>query len=121
MSKNQQIAKTDNTFSPLERFQAETLKVWEEKSKIRELFAPELTDNEFEFFVSLGIALGANPFMREIWAVKFKDKPASIFCGRDFYRRKAQEFECDGYLTKPVDFNALKERIRAFAGAQPSG
>ncbi|MFW5955757.1 MAG: response regulator [Rhodothermales bacterium] len=29
------------------------------------------------------------------------------------YRRKADDGGCDGYLTKPLDFDALKEQIRS--------
>lgn len=66
--------------------------VWEQIENIRALFAPSLTDKEFMFFVKLGKSLGANPFLREIWAVKYDTKsPAQIFLGRDFYRRKAQQ------------------------------
>lgn len=27
------------------------------------------------------------------------------------YREQARRFECDGYLTKPIDFNELKDKI----------
>ena len=37
--------------------------------------------------------------------------------GNDAYRRRAEECQCDGYLTKPIDFRALKERIWAYAPA----
>ena len=37
--------------------------------------------------------------------------------GSDSYREKAKQCQCDGYLTKPIDFNELKEKIRDFAGA----
>lgn len=78
--------------------------IWQDNEKIRQLFAPTLTDKEFSFFVSLGMGLGANPFTREIWAVKYdKDKPASVFLGRDFYRKKAQEQEdYDGHVSEAV-------------------
>ena len=33
--------------------------------------------------------------------------------GDDQYREQAAACQCDGYLTKPIDFKALKERIRA--------
>ena len=70
----------------------EEIDFWNKKSEIKKIFAPNLTDSEFNAFVGLGVALGANPFTREIWAVKYDEKePAQIFCGRDFYRRKAQE------------------------------
>ena len=81
---------------PIQEFRAKVLEIWKDKDKIRKLFASNLTQDEFDFFVGLGSALGANPFTHEIWAVKYEskkdpNKPASIFLGRDFYRRKAQE------------------------------
>ena len=36
----------------------------------------------------------------------------------DGYRRRAEECQCDGYLTKPIDFRALKERIWAYIPEQ---
>jgi CheY-like chemotaxis protein len=30
----------------------------------------------------------------------------------DSYREQARRFECDGYLTKPIDFNELKGKIQ---------
>lgn len=67
--------------------------IWSKDSytKIRKMFAPQLTNEEFSMFVGLGKSLGANPFLREIWAVKYGNSEAQIFLGRDFYRRKAQE------------------------------
>lgn len=78
--------------------------IWQDTEKIRQLFAPTLTEKEFSFFVSLGVGLQANPFTREIWAVKYdKDKPASVFLGRDFYRKKAQEQpDYDGHVAQAV-------------------
>lgn len=65
--------------------------LWKKKDKIRKMFAENLTAEEFDIFVGLGASLGANPFKREIWAVKYGNQQAQIFLGRDFYRRKAQE------------------------------
>lgn len=80
------------------------LTIWNDHNKIRSLFAPKLTDDEFQFFIGLGKGLGANPFLREIWAVKYRsDQPANVFLGRDFYRRKAQEQpDYDGHLVDSV-------------------
>lgn len=39
--------------------------------------------------------------------------------GSEEYRQKAEACQCDGYLTKPIDFAALKERIQVFADGQP--
>ncbi|MEX0747793.1 MAG: response regulator [Rhodothermales bacterium] len=35
--------------------------------------------------------------------------------GNDEYRQKAREYGSDGYLTKPVDFDDLKQRIRSLS------
>lgn len=71
-----------------------SLVLWDDSKKleeIRKLFAPTLTEMEFQFFVGLGKASGLNPFLREIWAVKYdKNAPAQIFIGRDGYRKAAQ-------------------------------
>lgn len=68
--------------------------MWEDNKKILEikkLFAPKLTEMEFQFFVGLGKATGLNPFTREIWCVKYQDNaPAQVFIGRDGYRKAAQ-------------------------------
>lgn len=68
------------------------LTIWSDNklTDIKKLFAPALTSNEFETFVWIWKATWLNPFLREIWAVKFGSKPASIFIGRDGYRKSAQ-------------------------------
>lgn len=33
------------------------------------------------------------------------------------YRGKAADLECDGYVSKPIDFQALKEKIESFRAA----
>ena len=33
----------------------------------------------------------------------------------DDYRTKAEALECDGYVSKPIDFKALKDTISTFA------
>lgn len=70
-----------------------SLIMWDDKQKveeIRKLFAPKLSEMEFQFFIGLGKASGLNPFTREIWAVKYGDSPAQVFIGRDGYRKAAQ-------------------------------
>lgn len=87
------------------------LVIWENGEKIRKLFAPNLTTDELSFFMALGKNLGANPFTREIWAVKYdRNQPAAIFCGRDFYRRVAQEqADYEGHNVQSVYSNDLIE------------
>jgi len=78
--------------------------VWENLNDVRAQFGPTLTEKEFSFFVTLGREFGANPFLREIWAVKYDSKsPASIFLGRDMYRRRAQEIpEYNGHTVQAI-------------------
>lgn len=71
-----------------------TMDLWEsEKSlaEIKAIFAKNLSNNEFSAFIGMGKANDLNPFLREIWAVKYDEKsPAQIFIGRDGYRKLAQ-------------------------------
>jgi len=60
-------------------------------AKTRKLFAPTLSETEFLFFVSLGKKYGADPRAHEIWAVKYGTAPATIFLGRNFFLKQAQE------------------------------
>lgn len=75
-----------------------SLSMWEDNKQIEEIrkvFAPTLTDMEFKIFVGMGKATGLNPFLKEMWAVKYgkdregNDSPAQIFIGRDGYRNGA--------------------------------
>ena len=96
-----------NKVAALHQFSKDVMQVWSKSEQIRGVFAPTLTDIEFKFFCGLGISLGANPFKREIWAVKYaQDQPAAVFTGRDFARRKMQEQEdYDGHLAEAVYSN----------------
>lgn len=60
----------------------------EQLKTIRSIYAKDATELEFKTFVELGIATGLNPFLREIWLVKYdKNAAAQIFIGRDGYRK----------------------------------
>jgi phage recombination protein Bet len=69
--------------------------LWEGDNNLKEIkaiFAPKLNENEFKAFIGMGRASGLNPFLREIWAVKYDEKaPAQIFIGRDGYRKSMQQ------------------------------
>ena len=71
------------------------LTMWEDKTQlteIKKLFAPKLSDTEFSAFIGMGKASGLNPFLREIWSIKYDtNAPAQIFIGRDGYRKAAQK------------------------------
>lgn len=70
------------------------LTIWEDKTKLAEIrnaFAKGASDTEFAMLVGLGKATGLNPFLREIWLVKYGNSAAQIFIGRDGYRKGAQK------------------------------
>lgn len=70
------------------------INIWKTQKEIddvRKTCANGLNDTEFKLFVQIAKGTGLNPFLREIWAVKYdKDKPANIFISRDGYRKSAQ-------------------------------
>ena len=114
MSKELQVS---NTIATLQA----GISLWEgdkNLQEIKKLFAPTLTDLEFQFFVGLGKASGLNPFTREIWAVKYgkdksgKDTPAQVFIGRDGYRKAAQSHpDYDYHLADAVYENDEFEMV----------
>ena len=70
-----------------------SLVLWDEDTQlaeIKKIFAPTLSPTEFQAFVGIGKSTGLNPFLKEIWAVKYGNGAASIFIGRDGYRKMAQ-------------------------------
>lgn len=86
--------------------------IWEDSNKlseIRKLFAPKLTDIEFQFFIGMGKSSHLNPFEREIWAVKYQDSvPAQVFVGINGYRKGANRHpeysyhQCDAVYENDV-------------------
>lgn len=58
--------------------------------EIKKIYAKDLNENEFKVFLNIGKVTNLNPFLREIWAVKYGNNAASIFIGRDGYRKSAQ-------------------------------
>lgn len=83
--------------------------IWNSQTQLQEIkqiYGKDLTDNEFKIFIGIGKATGLNPFLREIWAVKYNNNPASIFVGRDGYRKSAQKDpEYDYHLSDAVYAN----------------
>lgn len=69
------------------------LTIWTQEkqlTEIKNIFAKDLTDTEFQTFVWIWKTTWLNPFLREIWAVKYGNQSASIFIWRDGYRKSAQ-------------------------------
>jgi phage recombination protein Bet len=83
--------------------------IWQEQNaltEIKKIYGKDLTEGEFTTLCQIGQATGLNPFLREIWAVKYGNNPASIFIGRDGYRKAAQANpEYDYHLVDAVYAN----------------
>lgn len=73
-------------------------------AQIKSAYASQLTEREFDLFVSLGRATGLNPFLRELWAVKYSGKP-QMFIGRDGYRKSAQRHPLYDYHTSDAVYS----------------
>ncbi len=93
--------------------------LWQDTKQIEEIkkiYAPNSTDGEFKTFVEIGKATGLNPFLREIWFVKYGNQ-ASIFIGRDGYRKSAQAHtDYDYHLADAIyendEFSVVNSEIK---------
>lgn len=99
--------------------QNQDINLWDDQdtlTTIKNLFAANLTNHEFVCFVEMGKRTGLNPFLREIWAVKYNKSTANIFIGRDGYRKSAQAHP-DYEYHQPVavysndDFKIVNDKI----------
>ena len=103
--------------------------IWQEQNalaEIKKIYGKDLTDGEFTTLCQIGQATGLNPFLREIWAVKYGDSPASIFIGRDGYRKAAQRNpEYDYHLNDAVyqndDFKVENGEVKHTYSVQGRG
>jgi len=57
----------------------------DELQLIRDVCARDCTETEFKLLIQLAKTYRLDPFSRQIWAVKYGNNPAQIFCGRDGY------------------------------------
>lgn len=90
--------------------ESKVLSMWQDEKQlktIKDMFAKNATQDEFEIFVQLGIATGLNPFLREIWLVKYdKGAAAQIFVGRDGYRKIiSKNVKYEGHIVDAVFSN----------------
>ena len=103
--------------------------IWQEQdalSEIKKIYGKDLTEGEFTTLCQIGQATGLNPFLREIWAVKYGGSPASIFIGRDGYRKAAQrDPEYDYHLSDAVyqndDFKVENGEVKHAYSVQDRG
>lgn len=95
------------------------INIWENEEAVRQIqtiFAPTLSVVEFKIFHEIGKATGLNPYLREIWAVKYDKQSVQIFIGRDGYRKGAQrQPSYDYHLADAVysndDFNVSNGNV----------
>lgn len=93
----------------LMEFQQNSLGIWEQQETVQQIkmiYGRDLNNAEFNIFIQLGKATGLNPFLKEMWAVKYGNGAAQIFIGRDGYRKSAQAHpEYDYHLVDAVYSN----------------
>lgn len=95
--------------------------MWDDKAKQEEMkkliCKVKLSEVEFATFIEMGRATQLNPFLREIWVVKYDEKsPASIFIGRDGYRKAAQRDSEYEYHTVDAVYSNDKFRYNVKEG-----
>lgn len=98
-----------NSVALLEKNQS--MNIWESSDdlkQIKEIYGKSLSAGEFNTLVQMGRATGLNPFLKEIWAVKYGDNPAQIFIGRDGYRKSAQRHPLYDYHVADAVYSADK-------------
>ncbi len=58
---------------------------------VRKYFCPSATDKEIVIFLQIAKLQNLNPFLREIYLVKYGNSPASILTGYESYLKRAEE------------------------------
>ena len=67
---------------------------------VREMFCKEATDTEIKLFMNLCKFQGLNPFLKEVYLVKYGSNPASIVTGKEtFTKRASRHPQFNGYDT----------------------
>lgn len=74
---------------------------------IKAVYQKKASDSEFKVFCEMGKATGLNPFLGELWLVKYDpNSPAQIFVGRDGYRKSIRRNpEYEGHHVESVYSN----------------
>ena len=104
------------------------LAVWEDEktiAEVKQIYGAKLNAQEWNIFLAIGKLTGLNPYLREIYAVKYGQKSAQIFVGRDGYRKSAQKHaQYDYHIVEAVHENDEIEMVnneiahkKKFAGA----
>lgn len=85
---------------------------------IRNMFARGCSNDEFSVLIELANRYQLDPFAKQIWAVKYSDRPAQIFAGRDGYlaiaHRSGQFNGMQSSIDKDADGNILSATCRVW-------
>lgn len=91
------------------------LTLWDDKnelSEVKKMFGSSLSEGEFMTFVKMGKALNLNPFLRQIYAVKYGSNPAQVFVGRDGYLVNAVRHpQYNGIISSAYYSNDIMKRL----------
>jgi len=91
------------------------LTLWDDKNELAEvkkMFGSSLSEGEFMTFVKMGKSLNLNPFLRQIWAVKYGSNPAQVFVGRDGYLVNAVRHpQYNGIISSAYYSNDIMKRL----------
>jgi phage recombination protein Bet len=66
-----------------EALQSLTLWTAVDIAHVKEMIAPQANEQEFRLLLYMANKYELDPLLRQIWCVKYGDKPAQIFAGRD--------------------------------------
>ena len=85
---------------------------------IRNMFAKGCSNDEFAVLIELANRYQLDPFAKQIWAVKFNDRPAQIFAGRDGYlaiaHRSGQFNGMQSSIERDADGNIISATCRVW-------
>jgi phage recombination protein Bet len=92
-----------------------SLTIWDDEKQfqeIKKMYGKDLSEGEFMLFVQTGKAMNLNPFLRQIWAVKYGNSPAQIFVGRDGYLVNAMRHpQYNGLISTAYYSNDIMKRL----------
>lgn len=79
---------------------------------VRQFFCPLATKMEAELFIKICHAKRMNPFLREVYLIKYKqDQPASIVVGKDTFTQRAEDHpQFDGFNAGVIISNGKEEK-----------
>ena len=81
---------------------------------VRDMCARNCTDNEFLLLMQLAKTYQLDPFAKQIWAVKYGENPAAIFCGRDGFlaiAHRSGKFDGMESGTRKIGRASCRERV----------